>query len=569
MEQKRYPCETCMFRAHYDKNPKSILGRLWYWHISFCPGWKAYFTHQDEKTKAELRSKYDFRKYSGQVIKDTDKDNGSMSDRTSHIEEINKYSVDAFVKRVRSMAVSPTDLKVYQTLSFDHEARTVIEIPGSLKEMDGVNKIVVNSDRKKEHIEWIYLYGEVERNFLFAETVNKAEESIPRLLLGEYSVFLKDIDQEDDLLKLQYRVIENRLSQNEKDAFRYFIAHLKKEYEGLFRLDIEDVFNDVFVADSIVNEPPSYDSILANLPARFKEDFSKRLINIIPLSKSDLDLDKLTRLFSEIVRRRMITLPFYRHYCVILNLLNSELRKYIKHDNVNQLTGTCDLYIDEEPIYSERGEIELDSFEGKGRKGHTLITVDENKLRGHIVEECSYLLDDLSNPDFNSSFLAKEPLEESLWWGEIGADSYSPVLPNELNEGGIRHIFIEYSIKEKIPSNSYIDHSPTSHTTSEKGLDRFKDQLRKELSIEESKATIITDNKNPDGCITSIIDLPNLKHYYRRITLTYHDEEHIESIKLSGVKLLEVADSFSESFLGFPVTMITRRSDELVFKVLY
>ena len=59
----QYPCENCKFRAHYDKDPKSVLGRFWRWHINFCPGFKAYFTHQDEDTKAALREKYDFRKY--------------------------------------------------------------------------------------------------------------------------------------------------------------------------------------------------------------------------------------------------------------------------------------------------------------------------------------------------------------------------------------------------------------------------------------------------------------------------------------------------------------------------
>ena len=62
MEQS-YPCENCKFRAHYDKDPKSFLGRFWRWHINFCPGWKAYFTHQDEATKAALREKYEFQKY--------------------------------------------------------------------------------------------------------------------------------------------------------------------------------------------------------------------------------------------------------------------------------------------------------------------------------------------------------------------------------------------------------------------------------------------------------------------------------------------------------------------------
>ena len=64
MEDKQtFPCETCRFKARYDKNPKSALGRFWRWHINFCPGWWAYFTNQDEQTKAALREKYHFEKY--------------------------------------------------------------------------------------------------------------------------------------------------------------------------------------------------------------------------------------------------------------------------------------------------------------------------------------------------------------------------------------------------------------------------------------------------------------------------------------------------------------------------
>ena len=63
MAQQSYPCENCKFRAHYDKDPKSFLGRLWRWPINFCPGWKAYFTNQDEAVKTELREKYNFQKY--------------------------------------------------------------------------------------------------------------------------------------------------------------------------------------------------------------------------------------------------------------------------------------------------------------------------------------------------------------------------------------------------------------------------------------------------------------------------------------------------------------------------
>lgn len=57
-------CENCKFRAHYDKKPNSMLGRFWRWHINFCPGWKGYFTSQNEDKKTELRTKYNFKKYS-------------------------------------------------------------------------------------------------------------------------------------------------------------------------------------------------------------------------------------------------------------------------------------------------------------------------------------------------------------------------------------------------------------------------------------------------------------------------------------------------------------------------
>ena len=60
MEQK---CEKCKLRSHYDKNPKSFLGRFWRWHINFCPGWKGYFNSLSDEKKNELREKYNFKKY--------------------------------------------------------------------------------------------------------------------------------------------------------------------------------------------------------------------------------------------------------------------------------------------------------------------------------------------------------------------------------------------------------------------------------------------------------------------------------------------------------------------------
>ena len=57
-----HACENCKIHAHYDKNPKSLMGRIWHWHISFCPGWKSYFTSQSPEKQAELRKKYQFTK---------------------------------------------------------------------------------------------------------------------------------------------------------------------------------------------------------------------------------------------------------------------------------------------------------------------------------------------------------------------------------------------------------------------------------------------------------------------------------------------------------------------------
>jgi hypothetical protein len=56
-------CANCGWRAKYDENPKSVLGRLWRWHINFCPGWKGYFTTLPPAEKAELAEQYNFKKY--------------------------------------------------------------------------------------------------------------------------------------------------------------------------------------------------------------------------------------------------------------------------------------------------------------------------------------------------------------------------------------------------------------------------------------------------------------------------------------------------------------------------
>ena len=56
-------CENCAFRAKYDDNPKSILGRLWRWHANWCPGWKAYITSLTAEDRHQIAEKYSMQKY--------------------------------------------------------------------------------------------------------------------------------------------------------------------------------------------------------------------------------------------------------------------------------------------------------------------------------------------------------------------------------------------------------------------------------------------------------------------------------------------------------------------------
>jgi hypothetical protein len=56
-------CAKCGFRAKYDNKPTSFLGRLWRWHINFCPGWKSYVMSLSPEEKAKLAERYKFEKY--------------------------------------------------------------------------------------------------------------------------------------------------------------------------------------------------------------------------------------------------------------------------------------------------------------------------------------------------------------------------------------------------------------------------------------------------------------------------------------------------------------------------
>jgi hypothetical protein len=56
MKEKR--CENCTWRAKYDAKPDSILGRIWRWHATWCPGWKQYMNSLSVEKRASIAAKY-------------------------------------------------------------------------------------------------------------------------------------------------------------------------------------------------------------------------------------------------------------------------------------------------------------------------------------------------------------------------------------------------------------------------------------------------------------------------------------------------------------------------------
>jgi hypothetical protein len=56
-------CENCGFRARFDKNPRSLLGRLWRWHAGWCPGFKKYLDNLPIERRTEIARRYGLKKY--------------------------------------------------------------------------------------------------------------------------------------------------------------------------------------------------------------------------------------------------------------------------------------------------------------------------------------------------------------------------------------------------------------------------------------------------------------------------------------------------------------------------
>jgi len=42
-------CETCAMRIKAEKNPNSLLSRIWRWHTGWCPEYKKYKKEQENQ----------------------------------------------------------------------------------------------------------------------------------------------------------------------------------------------------------------------------------------------------------------------------------------------------------------------------------------------------------------------------------------------------------------------------------------------------------------------------------------------------------------------------------------
>lgn len=54
-------CQNCSLRKQYDTKPKSLVGRIWRWHINFCPGWKSYMKSLPADEREKVRARYNLK----------------------------------------------------------------------------------------------------------------------------------------------------------------------------------------------------------------------------------------------------------------------------------------------------------------------------------------------------------------------------------------------------------------------------------------------------------------------------------------------------------------------------
>jgi len=42
-------CANCPMRFKAEEKPNSLMSRLWRWHTTWCPGWKAYQEYLEQQ----------------------------------------------------------------------------------------------------------------------------------------------------------------------------------------------------------------------------------------------------------------------------------------------------------------------------------------------------------------------------------------------------------------------------------------------------------------------------------------------------------------------------------------
>ena len=60
---EKHNCENCKFRATYDNNPQSLLGRIWRWHAGWCPGFSKYMKSLPDEKRIDLAKHYGMKKF--------------------------------------------------------------------------------------------------------------------------------------------------------------------------------------------------------------------------------------------------------------------------------------------------------------------------------------------------------------------------------------------------------------------------------------------------------------------------------------------------------------------------
>ena len=44
-------CENCRLRKRAQAKPDALTSKIWLWHTSFCPGWKAYQKNLERRSE--------------------------------------------------------------------------------------------------------------------------------------------------------------------------------------------------------------------------------------------------------------------------------------------------------------------------------------------------------------------------------------------------------------------------------------------------------------------------------------------------------------------------------------